>query len=289
MGIQGNTLTDRDANTRSLMPRPFLKWVGGKGQLIAELIKRVPSTFDRYYEPFVGGGALFFALQPKYAYLSDINNELVNVYSVIKNDVEVLIESLARHVYQESYFYQLRAADRDPTYMGWTPVEKASRLIYLNKTCYNGLYRVNSNGYFNTPFGSYRNPTICDAENLWTCSQALQETEIRCDSYLTVERNVTRGDFVYFDPPYAPLTTTSSFTGYSKNGFRIEEQEALRDLCVRLDKKGVKWMLSNSWVPLILNLYKDYNCETVQATRAINSKGEKRGKIEEAIIRNYGY
>ncbi|MBR8833091.1 MAG: DNA adenine methylase [Stigonema ocellatum SAG 48.90 = DSM 106950] len=271
----------------SVSPKPFVKWAGGKTQLLPELTSRVPRTFQRYYEPFLGGGALFFSLQPENAFLSDINAELINVYRVVKNNVEKLIASLRQHVYEESYFYAIREVDRSLEYVTWSNVEKASRLIYLNKTCFNGLYRVNSKGHFNAPFGDYHNPKICDPENLRACSQVLQNATIRTRSYLCIERHLQKGDFVYFDPPYAPLNPTSNFTNYSKDGFRRENQEALRDLCVRLDKKGVLWMLSNSAAPLILELYSEYNIELVEALRAINSKAGKRGKIKEVIVRNY--
>ena len=267
--------------------KPFVKWAGGKTQLLLELTSRVPRTFQRYYEPFLGGGALFFCIQPENAFLSDVNAELINVYRVVKNNVEKLIASLTQHVYQESYFYKIREADRTVEYTTWNNVQKASRLIYLNKTCFNGLYRVNSKGQFNAPFGDYQNPKICAPENLRACSKVLQSATLTSSSYLCTEKHVHEGDFVYFDPPYAPLSTTSNFTNYSKNGFSRENQETLRDLCVRLDKKGVFWMLSNSAAPLILDLYSDYNIEMVEATRAINSKAGKRGKIKEVIVRNY--
>jgi DNA adenine methylase len=276
-----------EEDTYKILPRPFVKWVGGKRQLIPELTKRLPCTFSRYYEPFVGGGALFFHLQPEQAFLSDINDELINVYNVVKHNVEALIKELSRHVYEASYFYTIREADRLPNYQQWSEVRKASRFIYLNKTCYNGLYRVNSKGYFNAPFGDYRNPKICDPENLRLCSESLKYAKLSCDSYYVVDERARPGDFVYFDPPYAPLTATSNFTNYSKSGFGKEDQEELRNLCSRLDKKGVKWMLSNSSAPLILDLYQEYNVETISASRAINSKGSLRGKIKEVIVRNY--
>ena len=277
-------LKNRENN---ITAKPFVKWAGGKTQLLLELTSRVPRTFQRYYEPFLGGGALFFSLQPENAFLSDVNAELINVYKVVKNNVEKLIASLTQHVYQESYFYNIREADRTVEYTTWDNVQKASRLIYLNKTCFNGLYRVNSKGQFNAPFGDYKNPKICDSENLRACSKVLQSVTLTSSSYICIEKHVNQGDFVYFDPPYAPVSTTSNFTNYSKNGFSEENQETLRDLCVKLDKKGVFWMLSNSAVPLILDLYSDYNIEMVEASRAINSKAGKRGKIKEVIVRNY--
>jgi DNA adenine methylase len=268
--------------------RPFLKWAGGKGQLVPELMRRLPPSFSTYYEPFLGGGALFFALRPAHAVLLDVNQDLVNVYAVVKRKLPQLVESLSRHVYEESYFYSVRQADRSPDYPNWSDVERASRFIFLNKTCFNGLYRVNSKGLFNVPFGDYTDPTICDTENLTACSHLLSGTTVQCGDFRAVENDAVAGDFVYFDPPYAPLNATSSFVGYAKGGFTTEDQTALRDLCDRLAARGVQWMVSNSSAPLVLELYKHYKIERVSATRAINSKGTKRGKIEEIIVRNYG-
>jgi len=177
--------------------------------------------------------------------------------------------------------------ERFPEYHQWSAVSKASRFIYLNKTCFNGLYRVNANGFFNTSFGKYTNPTICDAENLRLCSKALQFREIKCSPYHGIEDHAQSSDLVYFDPPYLPLTKTSNFTNYSKDGFGNTDQEQLCKLCSRLDKKGVKWMLSNSIAPMILDLYQEFNIEIVSAPRAINSKGSSRGNINEVIVRNY--
>lgn len=271
------------------LPKPFVKWVGGKTQLLSELAERVPNNFGRYYEPFVGGGALFFRLQPARACLTDINPDLVNLYIVIRDQVESLIEDLGQHVYEEDYFYQVRGADRTPGYADWTDVQRASRFIYLNKTCYNGLYRVNSKGQFNAPFGRYTSPTILDAENLYACHADLQKAVIEVADFHTVRRRIRANDFVYFDPPYAPLSATSKFTSYTKNGFDVEMQYVLRDLCRALDKRSVRFMLSNSSAPLILDLYSEFNVEFVYATRSINSKAGKRGKIAEVVVTNYDY
>jgi DNA adenine methylase len=269
-------------------PRPFLKWVGGKSQLLAEITQRIPQRYGRYFEPFVGGGAVFFSERPRKAVLIDVNEELANAYTVVRDDVDGLIKALRRHRYEKEYYYKIRNADRLPSFAGWDPVKRAARLIFLNKTCFNGLYRVNSKGQFNVPIGTYSNPTIVDAENLRACSQALAGVDIRHASFLTVEKLAKAGDFVYFDPPYAPLTMTSNFTSYSKDGFGAEEQQALRDLCLRLDKKGVSFLLSNSDAPLIRELYhkKKFRLATVYAARAVNSKGAKRGKIPELLISN---
>jgi DNA adenine methylase len=267
--------------------RPFLKWAGGKTQLLPELLKRVPKTCDRYVEPFVGSAALFFALQPQKAVISDVNPDLVNVYTVIQSNVDSLIQDLKQHRYEKTYFYDLRNIDRTSAYQNWTPVRKASRLIYLNKTCFNGLYRVNSQGHFNTPFGSYKHPTIVDEQNLRACSAALQHIEIRLDSFESVLQNTAPNDFIYFDPPYAPLSDTANFTGYSRDGFGEDMQIRLRDVCVELHTKGIKFMASNSSAPFILDLYQAFNIHFVDAARAINSKGDRRGKIKEVIITNY--
>lgn len=267
--------------------KPFVKWVGGKKQLLPDLVERVPADFGRYYEPFVGGGALFFHLQPQRACLTDVNSDLVNLYTVIRDKVDELVEDLHQHVYEKTYFYQMRGMDRTPEYEIWTDVQKASRFIYLNKTCYNGLYRVNSKGQFNAPFGRYTNPTILDSDNLYACHIALKKAVIEETSFYSVRRRIRSNDFVYFDPPYAPLTATASFTGYTKGGFDEDMQYKLRDLCRVLDKRSVRFMLSNSSAPLILDLYAEFNIDFVYATRTVNSKAGKRGKIPEVIVTNY--
>ena len=270
-----------------ISPKPFIKWVGGKTQLLPKLIERIPDDFGRYYEPFVGGGALFFRLQPQRACLTDINPDLVNLYIVIRDKVGDLVEDLSQHVYEKDYFYRIRSVDRTPEYEMWTDVQRASRFIYLNKTCYNGLYRVNSKGQFNAPFGRYTNPTILDADNLYACHRTLRKAVIEVSDFYKVRRRIRDNDFVYFDPPYAPLSATSKFTSYTKNGFDVEMQYALRDLCCALDKRGVRFMLSNSSAPLILDLYAEFNIELVYATRSINSNAGKRGKIPEVVVTNY--
>jgi DNA adenine methylase len=276
------------SDKRAFVPcRPFVKWAGGKQQLLTELIRRAPDGYRRYYEPFVGGGALLFALQPRQAGIIDVKEELINAHRVVKEDVESLIKSLKRHVYEESYYYDMRGADREPAYASWDPVRRASRLMYLNKTCYNGLYRVNSKGFFNVPFGRYTNPTIVDAENLRACHSVLQPVDIRAGNFEQIEDEISSKDFVYFDPPYVPLNATSYFTAYSAGGFDAGCQRALYDLCCRLDKRGVRFMLSNSASAAVKKLYKKFRQETVSALRAVNSKAQLRGKIEEIIVRNY--
>lgn len=272
--------------SKTIHCKPFIKWAGGKSRLIPELIQQLPQ-FNHYFEPFIGGGAFFFYLQPFCATLIDINPELTNVYLTVKNNVEDLIIDLKKHIHSQDYFYKIRDADRSPTFSEWSPVERASRLIYLNKTCYNGLYRVNSQGQFNVPFGAYKNPKILDEANLIACSQVLQNTTILTGSFLLVEARAKPQDFIYFDPPYAPLSPTAYFTNYSQAGFNEHKQIALKELCDRLTNNGIKWMQSNSSAELILDLYQKYTIRTIDAARAINSKADKRGKIKELIITNY--
>ncbi len=235
----------------------------------------------------IGGGALFFELTPSYAMIADVSEELVNAYVMIKENVEELIDHLGRHEHSEEYFYRIRNVDRSESYRRWSNIERASRLLYLNKTCYNGLYRENSKGEFNTPFGNYKNPKILNADNLRACSRVLQTTAICYGSFENILLDAIEGDFVYFDPPYVPLSTSSSFTAYTKSGFNEAVQLELAEVCRGLDEKGVRFMLSNSYTPFVLETYKDFFMEEVQAQRAINSKGEKRGKISEVIVRNY--
>lgn len=280
-------LNIEESKTNIIISKPFIKWAGGKRQLIKELIKLLPANYNRYFEPFIGGGALFFAIQPKNAYISDINPELINLYNVVKNDVDLLINDLIKYKNTEDYFYKIRNLDRKPSYKKFNVIKKASRFIYLNKTCYNGLYRTNSKGYFNVPFGSYKNPNIIDKQNLKACSELLKKTEIVSSHFLAIENEIKTGDFVYFDPPYIPINKTSSFTKYYKDDFNIDEQIKLKELCDRLTKKNIYFMLSNSYSKLILNLYKQYNIKKIKATRTINSKANKRGAINELIITNY--
>jgi DNA adenine methylase len=267
--------------------RPFVKWAGGKSQLLPELADRLPASFNRYFEPFVGGGALFFHLQPQEACLSDITPDLINSYHAVRNSVEDLIKDLAQHRYERKYFELLRAADRSAEFAEWSAVKKASRMIYLNKTCFNGLYRLNNEGFFNTPFGRYKNPKIVDEENLRRCSRALEKTRISHRSFETAAEEAEEGDFIYLDPPYVPLNSTSNFVGYSKDKFSGDTQKKLFDLCCLLDKKKVKFMLSNSSTPWVLETYNKFNMQLVKATRAINSKRLGRGKIDEVIVTNY--
>lgn len=273
--------------------RPFVKWVGGKRQLLDEIKKYVPSKYSTYYEPFLGGGALFLDEQPDKAIVNDYNCELINAYIVIKNDVHKLIKLLEIHSKNnsEDYFYEIREIDRSDEYSNLTDVEKAARLIYLNKTCYNGLYRVNQAGHFNTPYGRYKNPDIINEPTLKALNRYFNSKDIqfRTGDFEDAVKNIRKGAFVYFDPPYAPASNTANFTGYTDSGFGEAEQIRLKKLCDKLNERGVKFLLSNSKVPFILDLYSesDYIIETVEVKRPINSNPKKRGEVEEVLIRNY--
>lgn len=266
---------------------PIVKWVGGKRQLMFELLKNMPENYNRYFEPFIGGGALFFELQPDNAYISDLNEELINLYKVVRDNVEELITDLQKHDISKEYFIEIRNIDRTEEYKNWSNVKKASRFIYLNRTCFNGMYRVNSKGEFNVPFGHYKNPRILDENNLINCSNLLQRTEIRHADFSEILKKVKKGDFVYFDPPYVPLSETSSFTSYTKDGFDLDMQFKLRDVCDELDSMGVKFLLSNSDTKLVNELYENYNIKKVFASRQINANADGRGKITEVLVSNY--
>lgn len=271
--------------------QPFLKWAGGKRQLLPSIRERMPemSTISNYYEPFLGGGAVFLDLKPNKAVVNDFNEELINAYRVIKTDVEQLIKDLEKHENTEEYYYRMRAIDRSDTYSEWNSIEKASRLIYLNKTGYNGLYRVNSKGHFNTPYGRYKNPNIVNKETLLDLNRYFNSNNIKflTGDFEGVLRSVESGSFVYIDPPYVPLNTTVSFTGYTNSKFGKNDQIRLKNVCDELNAKNVKFLLSNSKVDFIEELYKDYNVEIIAARRSINSVGSKRGKINEVLISNY--
>lgn len=266
---------------------PIVKWVGGKRQLMFELLENMPDDYNRYFEPFIGGGALFFELQPDNAYISDMNDELINLYQVVRNNVEDLISDLKEHDISKEYFMNIRNIDRTEEFANWSDVKRASRFIYLNRTCFNGMYRVNSKGEFNVPFGHYKNPRIVDENNLKNCSNLLKRTEIKHADFSEILTKVKKGDFVYFDPPYVPLSETSSFTSYTKDGFDIDMQFKLRDVCDELDEIGVKFLLSNSDAKLVNELYEKYNIKKVFASRQINANAEGRGKITEVLVRNY--
>ena len=261
-------------------PRPFLKWAGGKSRLISQYHRYFPKDFNTYYEPFLGGGAVFFHFQHHPAVLSDINPELINVYRCVRDRVDDLIALLAEHQrkHNKDYYYWMRSN------LGSTKIEKAARLIYLNKTCFNGLYRENSKGEFNVPIGKYDNPKICDPALLYSAAAALQSAEIKVRSFDKVLSYAKSDDFVYFDPPYYPISSTSNFTAYNRDFFSKEDQIKLRDVFAALASRGVKVMLSNSDCELIRELYSNFNIREVSASRAINSNAQKRGKIGEVLV-----
>ena len=239
---------------------------------------------------------MLFALQPKRAVINDLNDSLIKTYRVIKDNADELIASLSLHENTSEYFYEIRNEDLYPkTFNLKSEVEIASRLIYLNKTCFNGLFRVNSSGHFNTPFGNYKNPNIVNEPVIRAVSKYFNDNEISIlnGDFAAACQGARKGDFVYLDPPYDPVSDTASFTGYNAGGFGSEEQIRLRDLCVELDEKGVKFLLSNSATKFIMELYNSKNFESkitidiVKAKRSINSNGNKRGEVDEVLIRNY--
>jgi len=266
----------------------FVKWAGGKKQLIEQFKPFFSRKINRYIEPFVGGGAVLFYIlknfKPKEVFIFDINEELINTYEIIRDDLENLIKELnkLKKLHNKEHYYQIRA--ENPQLL--SKLTRASRFIYLNKTCFNGLYRVNSKGGFNVPIGSYKNPLICPEEDLREISKLLQNVEIIKGDFEECLKYAKKGDFVYFDPPYYPLKK-SSFTTYTKNNFLEKEQEKLKDVFSELDKKGCKVMLSNSDTKFIKDLYKKYKISFVRASRMINCDGKNRGKINEVVITNY--
>lgn len=270
---------------------PILKWVGGKRQLLDSIEPLIPKC-STYYEPFIGGGAVLFSRQPEKAVINDSNEELINVYLTIKEEPEALIKKLQEHKEKncEEYFYEIRALDRDrKKFNKLSNVERAARIIYLNKTCYNGLFRVNSAGEFNSPWGRYKNPNITNETTINALNLYFNKANIiiKCGDYREALRGIRKGAFVYFDPPYMPISSSASFTGYTAGGFDEKEQIALKEQCDVLTAKGVKFLLSNSLCTFIEDLYKDYIIEYVDAKRAINANPEKRGVIKEVLVRNY--
>ena len=270
---------------------PVVKWVGSKRQLLPQILPLIPKRMSAYCEPFLGGGAVLFALQPRRALVNDLNQDLITVYRVIKENADALIEHLSRHENTPEYFYRIRDLDRDrEAYAALSDVEKASRLLYLNKTCYNGLFRVNASGAFNSPYGHYRRPNIVNEQTIRGVSRYFNSCDITffSEDFAAVLDRVPRGGFVYLDPPYDPVSDTASFTGYNRGGFGREEQVRLKACCDALTARGVKFLLSNSATPFIRELYSSYHVSIVQARRAVNSVASRRGAIEEVLVRNYG-
>lgn len=277
--------------------KPFVKWVGGKGKLIPDLENFFPKKFNNYFEPFVGGGALFFYLTQSRsipsASINDINPKLIITYNEIKNNPKKLILLLKKielkykklsQEKQKIFFYEIRGKYNKNNL---DKLNTTAYLIFLNKTCFNGMYRENSKGEYNIPFGDQKNPTICDEENILAVSKCLKNTEITNLSFEKAVNKCKKGDFVYFDPPYYPINTTSNFTGYSKSTFGQKQQEKLADVFKKLAKRGCFVMLSNSNTTFIKDLYKNFHINYLDAARSINSKGSKRGKIKEIVVTNY--
>lgn len=270
------------------MPEPILKWAGGKRSLIPNIISLFPKDYRNriYHEPFFGGGALFFSIKPQRGSINDINPRLINFYKVVRDNPEELIEQASIYPYEKEEFYRIRE-HYNKSHL--TNVEGAAITLYLNKTAFNGLYRVNSKGEFNVPFGCYSNPTIVDKERIRAASKLLKNIEIFQTDFSYVVDRAEKGDLVYFDPPYLPVSDTANFTSYSSDGFSWDDQIRLRGVCVKLDEKGIIFVLSNSYVEKLIDYYKDieaFRILTVKANRAINSKGTRRGPVNEALITN---
>ena len=269
--------------------RPIIKWVGGKGRLLPQLRTLLPPDVDRrrHVEPFAGGAALFFDRNPKRALLADVNDSLMHMYRAICHELATVVHHLSRlakrHDKETYYATRERYNRADKA----SPAERAAMFIYLNKTCFNGLHRVNREGHFNVPIGRYSNPRILDWPALHLAREVLQRTELRCGSFEVTCAGARRGDFVYLDPPYAPVSSTANFTSYASQGFGEVEQVRLRDVFRELDAKGCAVMLSNSDTPLVRALYSEYRIDKVSAPRSVNSRADRRGRITELVVRNY--
>lgn len=271
--------------------KPFVKWAGGKRQILDKLNQYVPTKYNCYYEPFIGGGALFFDLSPKKAVINDSNVELMNVYNVLRDQDKYSkmckILNLYEALNNEKFYYEIRNMDKEKSFRRISDYKRAARTIYLNKTCFNGLYRVNKKGYFNVPYNKKEHVSTYEGQNLLTIHMLLNMNDIKilCVDFEEAVKEAKKGDFVYFDPPYDSEVHT--FNSYTEEGFGKEEQIRLSKVFKDLDKRGVMVMLSNHNTSLINSLYKEFNINVIEAKRCINSKGTKRGKVEEVIITNY--
>lgn len=264
---------------------PIIKWVGGKSKLLGELAARLPAQHQRYFEPFAGGAALFFHLAPARAVLADLNADLIAMYRAVASDPAGMIRRLAIHRanHDQAHYYQVRERWNDRS-VSWTPIDRAATFIYLNRTCFNGLWRVNRGGGFNVPMGRYTNPLICDPEALTAAATALAGAEVRCADYRTAVADAAAGDLVYFDPPYDPLTTTANFVSYTGGGFGPEQQVELAELVRALAARGCHVLLSNSDTPRVRALYRGLRIDRVRCPRAINSNAAQRGDVDEVIV-----
>lgn len=266
---------------------PFLKWAGGKAQLCEQILERIPTDIESYCEPFIGGGAIFFALKARQGdrtkfYIGDSNWELVNTYRMLRDEPKSVIDALSvfKEKHSEEYYYKIRALDRCETYAYLVPHFRAARFIYLNKAGFNGLCRYNQSGYFNIPWNRKVEVSLPSITHLEAVSEELQDVEIFHDDF----RYCPVTEFTYFDPPYIPLTETSDFTDYTKDGFGDDEHVALRDLCREVTSQGHRFLASNSSSQRTIELYREFDVDVVEARRAINSKGNKRGKVQEVLI-----
>ena len=274
---------------KNLLLSPMLKWVGGKRQLLPDIVPMINKKAPLYVEPFIGGGAVLFNMQPKKAIINEYNHKITNVYITVRDNLEELLDELRIHEENNSsdYYYEIRALDRAEEFAQMSNIEKAARIIYLNKTCYNGLYRVNMAGQFNSPYGKYKNPNIVNEAVLRAISNYFNTNEITIlnGDYKEVLKDLEKEAFVYLDPPYMPISS-SSFTGYTEGGFGYNSQVELKKECYKLNEKGIRFVQSNSDCEIIRELYKDYKIKTVKAKRSINSVGNKRGEINEVLIYN---
>ncbi len=265
---------------------PFIKWAGGKSRVLPELLARLPSAAGwsgRYFEPFLGGAALYLHQQPAGAVLSDTNPELVNLYAIVRDQPEALIANLARHAYERAHYYAVRAID--PATL--EPVERAARFVFLNRTCFNGLWRVNRQGQFNVPFGRHTNPNVCPTDRILRASEALAAATIRHADFEASLDSARAGDFVYLDPPYVPLTPTASFTAYTASDFGLADQRRLADRVRALTARGVMCMVSNSDTPVVRELYAGLRIDRILVARNIARTVAGRAPVGEVIVRNY--
>lgn len=287
-----NTCREDEMGTRSLQAKPIIKWAGGKARLLPTLLPMMPEDTSDYVEPFAGGLAVLFAIAPQTAHINDNNPELVNLYEVVRDAPAALVEALGRHAKDnsESHFYDVRALDRDAeTFEALSRVERAARFVYLNKTAYNGLWRVNSKGQMNAPYGRYKRPAIVNADGIRAAHEFFADRDVvfTTGDFADTLPHIKCGTFVYLDPPYDPISKTAAYTGYTPGGFGREDQERLRDYCDELNERGASFMLSNADTEFINCLYHGYHIVKVKAPRAISCKSDGRKAVSEVVVTNY--